>query len=139
MARPPSTEEGTPQHSESSPLLNSTAPNEEHQSVPPILSSWTTTQWRLMIAGAILLLTINFGLYLSVAPQIEVFEQAICQRYQSAINDTALGPTIIRVQDDICKSEPVQSELAVVLGWKDTFQNLPSMSSTDLRVLFLRL
>jgi hypothetical protein len=80
-----------------------------------------------MVIGVIMMLTINFGSYLGLPPQIQVFEDIICRSYrQKNFNHTSRNATaILPLNDDICKSAPVQSELALVSGWKDTFEILP--------------
>lgn len=83
-----------------------------------------------MVLGAILLLALDFGSYLGTPPQIEIFEDIICRGYYAKLNQTSSGTTTLLhpLDDAICKVAPVQSELALVNGWKGTFDVLPSTS-----------
>ena len=69
------------------------------------------------------MLTIDFGAFLGATPQIKIFEDIICRDYYAKLNQTIILP----LDDAICKTEPVQSELALINGWKRTFDVLPSM------------
>lgn len=73
----------------------------------------------VLLIASILVLTADFGNYLSIAPQTQVFERIICRNYYPTLN---AGP-----DETICKSEPVQSELALVNGWKDMFDMIPGI------------
>lgn len=55
------------------------------------------------------------------APQTAIFEEIICRHH--AVQSRGANATIDGV--DPCKSELVQGELALVLGYKDTFDVLP--------------
>jgi hypothetical protein len=87
-----------------------------------LLPDWSPTQWRVMIAGALLLLSVNFGNFMAQAPQLQIFEDIICRNYVQSINSTAGTAAAV---DDVCKSPAVQKELALVTGWKNTFDTLP--------------
>lgn len=80
----------------------------------------------ILIICGIVILAADFGFFLSQAPQTAVFEQIICRKHglqsREATNAT-LG------EMDPCKSEAVQSEVALILGYKDTFDVLPGMSN----------
>ncbi|EJP63623.1 MFS transporter [Beauveria bassiana ARSEF 2860] len=65
----------------------------------------------------------DFGNALSLAPQLKLYESLICRRIfgRVAANDGDGG-------DLICKSPRVQSELAILIGWKDTFDQIPGIT-----------
>lgn len=86
----------------------------------------------LIILGTILFV-LEAGNYISMAPQRAIFEQIVCDGYYVAFNggkkraaDLSVlrggGPDAI---DERCKIEPVQSEVAFVSEWLDTFQMIP--------------
>ncbi|KAJ5915558.1 MFS general substrate transporter [Penicillium verhagenii] len=77
----------------------------------------------VMIATTALILAIDFGFYLTTAPQTKVFENIICRNYLNAQGQPA--GTILT--DGVCKSEPVQVELALVNGWKETSDIVPGI------------
>lgn len=86
----------------------------------------------ILVACATLVLAADFGFFLSQAPQTAVFEQIICRDHGLQPRD-ALSATGHAPGGDPCKSEAVQGELALVLGYKDGLDVLPSMSTWDLK------
>lgn len=89
------------------------------------------------IVCAIFLLSADFGFFMSTAPQIAVYEEIICRNYQATLhgagNDTLIPPEV-----NPCKSEAVQGELALVIGYQNTFDVVPGMCPLryiDVRIL----
>ncbi|KAJ5450750.1 uncharacterized protein N7458_007199, partial [Penicillium daleae] len=76
----------------------------------------------ILIMTAIFALGVDLGNDMSLAPQTAIFERIICRNYGllSTGNQPVNG-------SDPCKSEAVQAELALVLGYKDMFEALPSI------------
>ncbi|KAK4864022.1 hypothetical protein LT330_010232 [Penicillium expansum] len=78
------------------------------------------------IVCAIFLLSADFGFFMSTAPQIAVYEEIICRNYQATLhgagNDTLIPPEV-----NPCKSEAVQGELALVIGYQNTFDVVPGL------------
>ncbi|RAK73277.1 putative MFS multidrug transporter [Aspergillus fijiensis CBS 313.89] len=102
-------------HDERAPLL-------EANRVRPTSAS-RSRKLTVMIAASILILAVDFGFYLTAAPQTKIFEDIVCQNYLTTLGNPAdTVPT-----EGICKSEPVQSELALVNGWKETSDVLPGI------------
>lgn len=58
-------------------------------------------------------------------PQLQIFEDIICKNYVLSINATSNTAGTL---DNVCKSPAVQKELALVTGWKNTFDTLPCES-----------
>lgn len=81
----------------------------------------------ILIVCSIFILSADFGLFLSAPPQIQIFEQIICRKYQENLHQTA-NTTQNFLQQNPCKTEAVQGELAVLNAYKDTFDILPSKS-----------
>jgi hypothetical protein len=80
---------------------------------------------------AVFLLSAEFGFFMSTAPQMAVFEDIICRDYKLTLHrtgDVAMSPS----SPDPCKSEAVQGELALVIGYKDMIDVLPGMTSDRL-------
>ncbi|PCG96786.1 Major facilitator superfamily domain, general substrate transporter [Penicillium occitanis (nom. inval.)] len=99
-----------------------------------LLPDWSPTQWRVMIAAALLLLSINFGNFMAQPPQLQIFEDIICKNYVLSINATSNSAGTL---DNVCKSPAVQKELALVTGWKNTFDTLPCWFNLPIRLLWL--
>lgn len=81
------------------------------------------------------MLIVNFGQYMGTPAQLQIFEDIICNNHLKSINSTASlnghfpnGTTI--PHDDVCKTPAVQEELAIVTGWKNTFDTLPCKSTS---------
>ncbi|KKK16935.1 hypothetical protein ARAM_003759 [Aspergillus rambellii] len=103
---------------ENTPLLSS-------GDTPPasILGPKKPGKLRVLVITSILVLAVDFGLYLTIVPQTDIFENIICRNYLANTNQ----PTPAVPPVNLCKSEPVQSELALVNGWKETFDVLPGI------------
>lgn len=75
-----------------------------------------------MIASILLMLAVNFGNFMAQPAQLQIFEDIICRNYMQSINATSDAAAVL---DNACKSPAVQKELALVTGWKYTFDILP--------------
>lgn len=76
-----------------------------------------------IIAASALVLLLDIVASVPIAPRLVLFEDIICRNYYGA-----WGSDIVSGD---CKAEPVQAELALVNGWKETFDTIPGI------VLFL--
>lgn len=74
-------------------------------------------QWILFLV-CVVIVTIEFGSYLSIAPQTQILESIICRRFY---------PGNSNIDNVLCKRVEVQSELALINGWKDTLDALPGI------------
>jgi hypothetical protein len=80
-----------------------------------IKNDWQTVLWL-----AVIILLLDAGAYIAVAPEIAIVEQIVCKRYPFSIDGGI---------DDKCKIEPIQSEVAFLLGWKESLCLLPGWSA----------
>lgn len=87
----------------------------------------TRESTRVFALVCILLLLLDIAGFLQAAPQTKIFEEIICQRYYTNLVNNTHGDTLPFSVDEPCKVEPVQSELAVMQGYKDFFEQLPGM------------
>jgi hypothetical protein len=71
---------------------------------------------RALIHLCILIALLDFSGYLILAPQTNIFENIICDKYYMG-----------REEERDCKALAVQSELAFIRGWKDAFAQLPGL------------
>lgn len=87
----------------------------------PESGRFTRARW-VLIALSLGIIAVNFGSYLAMAPQIQIFESIICQKLHP---ETALLTT--KERNARCKAPDVQGELALVNGWKETLDTLPGI------------
>ena len=98
----------------------------------PLLSSHTTKPSQhpkkllISIVCAMFLLSADFGFFMSTAPQIAVYEEIICRNYQATLHGAG-NDTLVPPEANPCKSEVVQGELALVIGYQNTFDVVPGM------------
>lgn len=91
------------------------------------------------IVCAIFLLSADFGFFMSTAPQMAVYEDIICRNYQATLHGAG-NDTLIPSKPNPCKSEAVQGELALVIGYQNTFDVVPGMCLlrySEVRMLML--
>jgi MFS family permease len=67
----------------------------------------------------VLIILIEFGVYLATIPLNQVLEQNICQHLHP-------GKTVAP-NDPICKDKAVQTELSMIRGWQSTFDIIPGL------------
>ncbi|KAJ5465588.1 hypothetical protein N7530_009375 [Penicillium desertorum] len=80
----------------------------------------------ISIVCAIFLLSADFGFFMSTAPKMAVYEDIICRNYQATLQGAGNG-TLILLESNPCKSEAVQGELALVIGYQNTFDVVPGL------------
>jgi hypothetical protein len=95
--------------SESTPLLD-----ENHEAVPEIKNL------RVILTISAIIFFMEISSYLPVAPQIAIFEDIACRNYYTS------GIHLLdESSNERCKIEPIQSEVALLNSWKDTFETIP--------------
>ncbi|PYH40629.1 MFS transporter [Aspergillus saccharolyticus JOP 1030-1] len=83
------------------------------------------SRWILLFV-CFIIVTLDFGDYLSIAPQLQIYEDIICHRVHPELFAGGLD-RLTAASNALCKSADVQGELALLVGWKDTFSMLPGM------------
>ncbi|KAK0710408.1 major facilitator superfamily domain-containing protein [Apiosordaria backusii] len=79
--------------------------------------------WPAIIATTSVVILLDIGRYLSLAPQTAILESIVCNQYYAQNQPN----TILEPRFNKCKIEPVQSEVAIINGWKDVFGTLPAI------------
>jgi hypothetical protein len=74
--------------------------------------------WPVLIITFIVLI-LDTSVFISIAPEVEILQNIVCDKYYA----------LIEAGDRDCKIEPIQSEIALLLAWKESFNNLPGISS----------
>ncbi|KAL4952822.1 major facilitator superfamily domain-containing protein [Aspergillus filifer] len=92
----------------------------EPQSQPPSQPEHPNAH-NIALLVFIVAITIDFGDYLSTTPRTQILENIICHNLHPDAA-TASNPN-----PPICKDADVQSELALINGWKETFDLLPGI------------
>ncbi|EED14312.1 conserved hypothetical protein [Talaromyces stipitatus ATCC 10500] len=115
---------------ERTPLLDSPPDNDapEEQPLSARKSFYSIENRRVLytIASLCLVLFIfDISNYIAVVPQTAIFEEIVCRDYYSS-GFSVLGNT----SGDKCKIEPIQSEVALISGWRDTFETIPALLVT---------
>ncbi|KAI9368149.1 hypothetical protein BJX61DRAFT_537483 [Aspergillus egyptiacus] len=68
----------------------------------------------IAVAASLTFFITDIAVQITTAPRLAIFEQIICKRYYTQLSrDGGTGTAD-------CKVEPVQSELALINGWRDT-------------------
>jgi hypothetical protein len=103
----------------------------------PAPAGFTRNALLTVVTVSAILFILEVGNYMSMAPQRAIFEQIVCEGYYFAANGEtpAADRNLLSGGDAIderCKIEPVQSEVAFVNGWLDTFQMIPGRSFLSL-------
>ncbi|KAJ5174143.1 MFS multidrug transporter [Penicillium canariense] len=80
----------------------------------PVPSAFAVT-----ITACVVMLILDIASSVPTAPRMVIFEDIICRNHYAAWRD------ISRLGD--CKVNAVQGELALINGWKDTFEKIPAL------------
>ncbi|KAM3486724.1 hypothetical protein MY8738_000218 [Beauveria namnaoensis] len=114
------------QYAEESPLLRipgQTWPSDEESSSGAYSRPGGSlpTVFKVTVAVSVIILISDVVASVPMTPRLVIFEDIICRNYYDAWGgngDSRLGD---------CKVEPVQAELAVINGWKETFDTIPGV------------
>jgi hypothetical protein len=121
MSRRPSSTVETPSNgaSETEPLLSSSSERVDIATASPFSSTW------IIVIVCLILITLGGGDQLMTAPETRLFEAIICRTYYESHDPGSIGRDGW-VPELLCKIEPVESEVALLLGWQTFFDCLPS-------------
>ncbi|KAE8379425.1 major facilitator superfamily domain-containing protein [Aspergillus bertholletiae] len=82
-------------------------------------------RWILFLLCTVIV-TLDFGTFLSIAPQTQIMESIICRKLHPGLFiDLPYGQFLSDTTP--CKSVDVQGELALISGWKDTLDQIPGI------------
>lgn len=99
----------------------------EHNELPVQPKSVTRRAQQVLFLACLIAVTVDIGNYISVAPQLQIFELNICQRLHPEVFDSNPGGVLPSVVPSACKTADVQGELALLKGWMSTFDQLPGI------------
>jgi MFS family permease len=69
----------------------------------------------------------DIGESLYAAPRVRLFESIVCTRYYMHEDPSLVHRHGHHVPEHLCKVNPVQDELASVLGWQLFFDSIPAI------------
>jgi MFS family permease len=99
-----------------------TATADATTSPPPPKKHWVFIVSLLFVLIAI----IDIGAFLAEPPKTRVFEKNLCLAYFQEHDPTKIGSGG-HVPESECKITEVQQKLAMIFGWQDTFDAIPSI------------
>ncbi|KAL6689763.1 putative MFS multidrug transporter [Trichoderma pleuroticola] len=103
--------------SESTRLLRS---HDGNDSAPQPSVSIVPSARRTILVVTSIQIVLNIGSYISFAAQLAILQDIVCKgQYE--------GGQSLSMDDDRCKVDAVQSEVAFINGWKDVFEMLPAI------------
>jgi MFS family permease len=108
---------------ESLPQTQGCPPN----TTPTLYRSSSSWPWTHVVVLCMALAIISdIGEDLFAAPKVRLFESVVCTHYYSDKNPSYLSPDGT-VQEKLCKIDPVQDEVAFILGWQLFFDSIPAI------------
>ncbi|KAJ8112694.1 hypothetical protein OPT61_g5000 [Boeremia exigua] len=83
--------------------------------------------WVVMLIMAFALVAIiDMGAFLAEAPRTRVYEANICLGYYRETNPSVIGADGT-IPEKLCKVDEVQQKMAMIFGWQDMFDAIPSI------------
>ncbi|KAM3497389.1 hypothetical protein MY10362_009260 [Beauveria mimosiformis] len=124
------------QYAEESPLLlripgQEASPPSDEESSPGAYprrpgGGASLTVFKVTVAASVIILISDVVATVPMTPRLVIFEDIICRNYYDAWGGGRGGGSGDSRMGD-CKVEPVQAELAVINGWKETFDTIPGV------------
>lgn len=102
---------------ESRPLIVADEPSDFL--VERTTKTWASSLVIISIAAIIFMLEVSSAI--AVTPQVQILEAIVCKKYHDGTSLGMLHPS----DDPRCKTEPIQTEVALINGWKNTFEMVP--------------
>ncbi|KFY22348.1 hypothetical protein V493_06656 [Pseudogymnoascus sp. VKM F-4281 (FW-2241)] len=111
------------EHSENEPLLPGTRQRKPSVSVLPTLHNP-----RIVIGLLVgVMFLINFGAYMMTIPASRIYEDIICHHYYDSLSGPSHLSFDVPIDESLCKVDPVQTELATVIGGLAVASSIPTL------------
>lgn len=81
---------------------------------------------KVVVIIACLVVVADMSDFIRIAPKLRIFESSICRDYYRVHDPSVIGSDG-NVPESLCKIGEVQSDLALLNGWLNVVQNVPSM------------
>ncbi|KAI5203412.1 hypothetical protein E4T39_04261 [Aureobasidium subglaciale] len=88
--------------------------------------TWASLHVIISIAAIVFMLEVSSAIALT--PQIQILETIVCEKYYDRTSPSILHPS----DDERCKTEAIQTEVALINGWKNTFEMVPGTKKVTL-------
>jgi hypothetical protein len=106
---------------DTTPLLSSDAGETGDDTISNSKSKFKT-HFGVVLSLCAVMLILDISNYIAVAPETAILEDIVCHNYYRDSYHSKFGDVS---QNERCKVEPVQSELALINGWKDALDTIP--------------
>lgn len=93
-----------------------------------IVSTIANQTYRVTASVFIVWFLLEFGLLALHVPGSRLFERAVCRRYYR--DEPSMGGSyhvLGEIDEHLCKISPIQQEVALLVGWRDSFLAIPSI------------
>jgi len=88
----------------------------------PKAATRSSNYLRNILPLCVVMLIIDMANYVAIAAQTAILEDIACRKYYSSATHRIHS---LDVETQNCKIEPVQSEIALIIGWKDAIETIP--------------
>lgn len=82
------------------------------------------TALRTVFAIGVLMFMLEISSAITIAPRVQIIEGIVCE-----VHELTLGPSMpsnhSHLEVDKCKTEAIQTEVALIIGWQNTFEMIP--------------
>ena len=92
-----------------------------------IVSTIANQTYRVTASVFIVWFLLEFGLLALHVPGSRLFERAVCRRYYRDKPSIGVSYHVSgEIDEHLCKISPIQQEVALLVGWRDSFLAIPS-------------
>ncbi|EMD87920.1 hypothetical protein COCC4DRAFT_173223 [Bipolaris maydis ATCC 48331] len=103
------------------------SPNELTHLLPPPPAKTTNRPWVFWVVQVLVMVTIiDVGAFLGEPPKTRIYETNLCLSYYRE-HDSSVIDSNGSISEKLCKIDAVQQKLAMIFGWQDTFDAIPSI------------
>ena len=98
---------------------------EVQDEAPESEKAFTHFSLYLLVSLYALFYLFRFSRALVNIPKVRLIELAVCQRYYRLQPEWS-GTLAKDIPENLCKILPIQTELSTILGWRSSFEAIPS-------------
>ena len=83
---------------------------------------------KVILLMCLVIVTLNIASYLQSIPRVRLYEIVYCRQYYQEVDPGRIGPGGV-VNEDLCKVNVVQNQVALLIGWLRAFDHAPGMEN----------